>query len=462
MLKALTRFRPKSLAGRLVVLASLWSLVVFACGGVALSWIFARSVSAAFDDRLDVLMDGLVGVVDVTPEGDLMVGVPPGEPRFREPFSGWYWQVEAPEQVEHSRSLWDTELPRAALEMARVIGPLGQRLRMLSRPVMIDGRIYRFRVAGDTASLTRETARFSVTVAIALAMLGAALVAGVLVQVAFGLRPLARLQAGLQKVRAGDDERLDGTFPTELEPVVAELNSLLAYNQDVIERARAHGGNLAHALKTPLSILSNEAERGDDHRLADAARRQLPRVERLITHHLARARMAGAAGSTAARVPVSPIVDELVRTLAKIYGARGVVLRRQQQIDAVFRGEREDFLEMLGNLLDNACKWATRDVEIGVEPTEGGFVVHVDDDGPGLPESERTSVIERGRRLDESVPGSGLGLAIVADHARLYRGSLVLGEGPLGGLRATLRLPGVLALPAVQPTRRVMPGRQPG
>ncbi|MFW5832651.1 MAG: sensor histidine kinase [Pseudomonadota bacterium] len=439
-----------SLAGRLVLLASLWSLLVIAAGGVTLAWIFNQSVKHAFDERLEVLMQGLIAVSEVDEDGRLRVGTPPGEPRFRAPLSGWYWQVETPEGLIRSRSLWDRDLPSAAVPITYVRGPGEQRLRMLSRAILMGDTVYRFRVAGETETIGRATARFTATVAAALAVLALGLVLAVLAQVTWGLRPLTRLQAEIQRIRTGEAERLEGAFPSELAPVVDELNSLLAHNQEVVERARAHGGNLAHALKTPLSILANDAERGDDRRLADATRRQLPRMERLINHHLARARMAGAAGALTGHQPVGPVLAELIRTLGKLHGDKDLLIRRTDRLEATFHGEREDLMEMLGNLMDNACKWARTRVEVTVEAASDGFDVHVDDDGPGLPEMEWLRVIERGRRLDETVPGSGLGLAIVADHAKLYRGRLLLDHGPLGGLRATLHLPG--QVPAAKPT----------
>jgi len=445
-----TTRRAHSLAGRLVLLATIWSLVLFAAGGVTLSWIFAESVKRNFDERLEVLLRGLIAVTEIGPGGELIVGDPPGEPRFRTPLSGWYWQIETPAGLIRSRSLWDRDLPQAASETAMVRGPGEQRLRMLSRAIVMGDRVYRFRVAGETDAIQRATAQFSLSVSVSLAVLGLGLILAVLFQVAVGLRPLGRLRRELQRIRSGEVERLEGTFPHELEPVVAELNGLLAHNQEIVERARAHGGNLAHALKTPLSILANEAERGSDHRLAEATRRQLPRMERLINHHLARARIAGTKGTLTGRQPVTPVLAELLRTLGKLYARRGVHLARADGREAVFQGEREDLMEMLGNLLDNACKWAERDVEVRIEPATGGFAVHIDDDGPGLPAEERARVVERGRRLDENVPGSGLGLAIVADHAKLYRGRLTLADSPLGGLRASLQLPGSCETPTAE------------
>ncbi len=438
-----------SLARRLVLLATLWSLLLFAAGGMTLSWVFARSVKQGFDERLDVLLEGLIAVTKVGPGGALIVADPPGEPRFRMPLSGWYWQVETPGGLARSRSLWDGELPATTAERTTYRGPGDQHLRVLSRAIVMGDRIFRFRVAGDMESIARATARFSLTVNTALAVLGLTLVLAVLFQVGLGLRPLGRMRAGLRRIRAGEADRLEGAFPRELEPLVGELNTLIAHNQEVVERARAHGGNLAHALKTPLSILANEVERGDDRRLADATRRQLPRIERLINHHLARARMAGTAGGLTGQQPVGAVVDELVRTLRKLYDGRAITLDRGDASDPLFHGEREDLMEMLGNLLDNACKWARSTVRVSFEATAGGFAVHVDDDGPGLPEAERQRVVERGRRLDESVPGSGLGLAIVADHAKLYHGGLTLKDSPLGGLRATLQLPGGMDEPSV-------------
>jgi signal transduction histidine kinase len=442
--------RAHSLAGRLVLLATLWSLVLFAAGGVTLSWIFAESVKRNFDERLEVLLRGLIAVTEIGPAGELVVGDPPGEPRFRTPLSGWYWQIETPAGLIRSRSLWDRDLPQVAAATAMVRGPGDQRLRMLSRAIVMGDRVYRFRIAGETDAIARATAQFSLSVSVSLAVLGLGLILAVLFQVAVGLRPLGRLRQQLQRIRTGEAERLAGPFPHELEPVVEELNGLLAHNQDIVERARAHGGNLAHALKTPLSILANEAERGDDARLAEATRRQLPRMERLINHHLARARIAGPTGARTGRQPVGPVLAELLRTLGKLYAGRGVDLARADGHEAVFQGEREDLTEMLGNLLDNACKWAEREVRVTVEPAPAGFAVHVDDDGPGLPADERARVVERGRRLDENVPGSGLGLAIVADHAKLYRGRLDLADGPMGGLRASLHLPGSCETPTAE------------
>ena len=442
--------RAHSLAGRLVLLATLWSLVLFAAGGITLSWIFAESVKRNFDERLEVLLRGLIAVTEIGPAGELIVGDPPGEPRFRTPLSGWYWQIETPSGLIRSRSLWDRDLPQVAAATAMVRGPGDQRLRMLSRAIVMGDRVYRFRIAGETDAIARATAQFSLSVSVSLAVLGLGLILAVLFQVAVGLRPLGRLRQQLQRIRTGAAERLDGPFPHELEPVVEELNGLLAHNQDIVERARAHGGNLAHALKTPLSILANEAERGDDARLAEATRRQLPRMERLINHHLARARIAGPTGARTGRQPVGPVLAELLRTLGKLYAGRGVDLARADGHEAVFQGEREDLTEMLGNLLDNACKWAEREVRVTVEPAPAGFAVHVDDDGPGLPAAERARVVERGRRLDENVPGSGLGLAIVADHAKLYRGRLDLADGPMGGLRASLYLPGGCETPTAE------------
>jgi signal transduction histidine kinase len=430
-------------------LATIWSLVLFAAGGVTLSWIFAESVKRNFDERLEVLLRGLIAVTEIGPRGELIVGDPPGEPRFRTPLSGWYWQIETPSGLIRSRSLWDRDLPQAAAETAMVRGPGEQRLRMLSRAIVMGDRVYRFRVAGETDAIAKATAQFSLSVSVSLAVLGFGLILAVLFQVAVGLRPLARLRHQLQRIRSGEAERLEGPFPHELDPLVSELNALLAHNQDILERARAHGGNLAHALKTPLSILANEAERGDD-RLAEAARRQLPRMERLINHHLARARMAGTAGTLTGRQPVTPVLAELLRTLGKLYARRGVRLERRDAREAIFQGEREDLMEMLGNLLDNACKWAERDVQIRIEPASAGFVVHIDDDGPGLPPDARARVVERGRRLDENVPGSGLGLAIVADHAKLYHGRLALADSPTGGLRASLQLPGSCGIPSAE------------
>jgi len=268
-------------------------------------------------------------------------------------------------------------------------------------------------------------------------------------QVRFGLAPLKRISAGLAAIRAGTAERLQGRFPEEIAPLARETNALIDANREIVERARTHVGNLAHALKTPLSVIVNEAAARGDDPLAAKVREQAAVMRDQVQHHLERARIAARATVVGTVTEVGPVVTALARSMEKIHRDRGIAIDIESTPATKFRGEKQDLEEMVGNLVDNACKWAQSRVAIEVltaraETTANPTLrVVVDDDGPGLNPSqrERIQVPRRGNRLDETKPGSGLGLSIVTDLAALYGGALTLGTAPIGGLRAELVLP---------------------
>jgi signal transduction histidine kinase len=259
-----------------------------------------------------------------------------------------------------------------------------------------------------------------------------------------GLTPFQQMRERLSAVRAGEDRRLSGRYPTEVQPLVDDLNALLEDRERAVKRALATAGDLAHGLKTPLAVLAQEAERADangNRELADGIAQQVERMRRQVDYHLARARAAASGASPAARCMVADSADGLVRTLLKLYAGRALDIRVDIHADFAVRVQREDLDEMLGNLLDNACKWAASHVTVGAATKEAATVITVDDDGPGLAAALRNVVLQRGIRADEAAPGSGLGLAIVRDLAELYGGSISLAESPRGGLRAQLTLP---------------------
>jgi signal transduction histidine kinase len=276
----------------------------------------------------------------------------------------------------------------------------------------------------------------------ALAVLGFGLVLATFFQVRFGLAPLRAMRQNLAQIRSGEAERLDGDQPEEIRPLQKELNALIQSNREIVDRARTHVGNLAHALKTPLSVISNEA-RTQEGPLASKVVEQAEIMRTHITHHLDRARVAGRSSVIGDITDVDQALQALKRTLDRLYEERGLDVGVTSIPGLKFQGEKQDFEEMVGNLLDNACKWAGSRVKAEVRRTDGGkrFRVIVDDDGPGLTEAERAKVVKRGQRLDESKPGSGLGLSIVAELAHLYKGRFELEASPEGGLRATLELP---------------------
>jgi signal transduction histidine kinase len=259
-----------------------------------------------------------------------------------------------------------------------------------------------------------------------------------------GLAPFRRLREKLTAVRKGENRRVDGVYPNEVQPLIDELNALLEDREKAVKRAFATAGDLAHGLKTPLALLAQEADRAaaDGHlELAGGIVHQVERMSRQVTYHLARARAAASGAAGAARCPVTPCADALVRTLTKLYVARGLTISSTVATEHCARVQREDLDEMLGNLLDNACKWANSKVVVDASRRGEVLVVTVDDDGPGLAHELRTLVLERGVRADEAAPGSGLGLAIVRDLSEVYGGSIALADSPLGGLRAQLSLP---------------------
>jgi signal transduction histidine kinase len=259
-----------------------------------------------------------------------------------------------------------------------------------------------------------------------------------------GLAPFNRLRARLSSVRDGRDRRIAGGYPSEVQPLVDDLNALLDHRERAVSRAVARAGDLAHGLKTPLAVLSHEAERveaaGHDD-LAGSIREQVERMRRQIDYHLAQARAAASGAAPGASCKVRDSAEAIARTLRRLHAERGLTIEVCADPMHAVRAQREDLDEMLGNVMDNACKWARTRVAIESAPSDGIVAINVDDDGPGLDASMRDAVLQRGVRADEAAPGSGLGLAIVRDLAELYGGSIALSTSPLGGLRAQLRCP---------------------
>jgi signal transduction histidine kinase len=455
--------RPRpSLVRRLIWLAAIWSLLVLAGAGVALTAFFQQASLSRFDLALYDITEGLYAGASVEDGG--VVGPALTDSRALRVYSGRYWEIAEPagpagglHALVRSRSLWDFELkpppqgPSALVQGKTryydTVGPVGERLRAVSRTVALPGwpRPITFLAAEDRSPLDRDARRFAETTAIALVLLGAGLVAGVILQVRVGLQPLFRLRRQVADVRKGRAEGLSTDYPTELAPLAAELNALLVHNQEVVERQRTHVGNLAHALKTPLSVMLSEAE-GHDDPLAQIVGRQARIMQNQVDHHLRRARAAARAQGPGERTPVAPVLDELARTLERIFSERSVVIDWEADETLAFRGERQDLLEIAGNILENACKWCRREVRVAAAPDGPDRLrLTVEDDGPGLPLERRAEVFKRGARLDESAPGSGLGLSIVDELAKAYGGSVALDAASLGGLKVEVILPRVEA-----------------
>ena len=455
--------RANSLALRLFVSATAWAVVILLITGVVLSSIYRQAVERAFDRRLDVYLRTLVADVAAPEEASDKFPQSLGEPLFELPLSGWYWQVTRLDPDKHdvraSRSLWDAGLPHLqdrgiaagpdGTRLGYVAGPEDQRLRLVERNIDLgDDGHYLVAVAGDAAEITDETRSFDQALIITFSILAAVLLLTTMFQVRFGLAPLKRITDSLTAIRSGTAEHLTGQFPEEIAPLARETNALIDANREIVERARTHVGNLAHALKTPLSVMVNEAASRPGDPLANKVQEQADIMRDQVARHLERARLAAHLTVVGSVTEVAPVVMALARTMEKIHRDRGVAIEVHADEKARFRGERPDLEEMIGNLVDNACKWAAARVAIEVvcgrpDPAHADPVLRimVDDDGRGLSPPEREQVAQRGRKLDETKPGSGLGLSIVVELAALYGGELKFGTAPLGGLRAELVLP---------------------
>lgn len=444
-----------SLGLRLVLGTLAWVLAALVSTGLVLTDLFEAHVSRQFRAELQMHLDQLAANLEVGPDGQPLLKRDLSDPRLKKPYSGLYWQVSSSDgqALLRSRSLWDTTLTAApasadsagTLAEAEIDGPGGTRLQLLERsirPAEQPEQTLRLQVAADRQGLAHPVRDFAGILTLALGLLALGLLMATLIQVRLGLAPLQRLRQSLGDVREGRQRQLQGRYPAEIQPLVDEFNSVLAHDTEVLTRARTQAGNLAHAIKTPLAILANAAHR-ENGELAQLVTEQVATARRQVDYHLARARAAAAVQLPGLHTPVQPLLEGLVRVMQRLHVERGLNIELAPVPPTLaFRGEAQDFQEMLGNLLDNACKWAQTRVQVSATASAGDKLrILVADDGPGLPESAREAVFNRGVRADEQVPGSGLGLAIVRDLALLYGGAIELDTSPQGGLAVSLRLP---------------------
>lgn len=448
-----------SLAGRLVLAAALWSAAALAATGWGLSTLYRDAVIRTLDAELDVTIETVLVGLERQGDGRLALSTAPLDPRFQRPLSGRYWAVyelgaPEPSAALRSRSLFDETIPLAAAQ-ARALamapgqtltfeapGEAGETLRIAARAIILPGGAAPVAVlaAADRGPSDRDAGRFAATVALALAALAVGLAAAVVVQVRIGLAPLRAMGDQLAAIRASKRARLDEEAPEELAPLARELNALLDHNQAIVERARTHVGNLAHALKTPIAVLANEG-RSAQGPLAELVVSQSDSMTRQVDHYLKRAAAAARAETFGLRASMEEAAHAVARTLDRLYGRRGVDIETRVEASPLFRGEREDLDEIIGNLAENACKYGRSAVRITVGADGADGLLLVEDDGPGLTQEQRAHALKRGARLDEAAPGSGLGLAITRDIVEAYGGSLALETSELGGLRVRVRLP---------------------
>lgn len=488
--------KANSLALRLFVTAAAWVIVVLPIAGWIIFTGYRDRVLATFEDQIWSLVDRII-------EANKGEG-PPGPPvvasnpaRSVRTYSAWrwqmYWQIKPldgkPGEILRSGSLAGEDLPLpsehgvepdevepdkdkeswANLDQdkeywtnldqdkeywADLVGP-GQQVMRVAEVVHQFGvgkaaRRYSVAAAGRVGDPEGDIAGFRSQLVVLLALAGVGLLAATLFQVHFGLFPLSRMEKGLAAVRSGEAAKLDSDLPSEIKPLQQELNALLRSNQEIVERARTHVGNLAHALKTPLAVLINEARREESSPLARKVIEQAGTMTTQVNLYLDRARMAGRIGVIGRVTEVGPVAESIVRALDRLYRDKELSYSLHCPVDVRFQGERHDLEEMLGNLLDNASKWARSRVSVvaaakpsvpGNGAAAGWLEIRVEDDGPGLTSEQLSAPIARGRRLDETKPGSGLGHSIVADLAYCYNGSFELARSAAGGLSARLTLP---------------------
>ena len=450
---------PRSLAFRVIAFSTGWAILALLVIMTVISTLYRQASERGFDSLLSAHLFNLIGSVNVSRDGSLTGRPNLGDLRFSEPESGWYWSVEpvSPDlrgELRSSNMASPVPSPpvsqvpfQADFQRAYVTnGPAGEMLSVIESEYVLDAenRIARFRMMGNRTELEEEISAFERQLSVYLLLFGAGMILINALAIMLGLQPLARVRAALALVREGKAQRLEGRFPAEIEPLAAETNALIENNRRIVERSRTQVGNLAHSLKTPLAVLINEGRALGGTRGALIAG-QAAAMQGQIEHYLKRARVAAHRDSVVYRTPVRPLLERLARVIEKLSAGKELSVTLPPA-DIVFAGEREDLEEIVGNLLDNAMKWAKRRIvlESGalsrVDDNVGMFRITIEDDGPGIPEDQARDALKRGRRLDETKAGTGLGLSIVAELVEEYGGRLRLERSELGGLKAVVEL----------------------
>ncbi|MDQ3246405.1 MAG: sensor histidine kinase [Pseudomonadota bacterium] len=433
----------------MIGVAALWITLLLLIGGFTLDRVLASSIVRNFDSQLEYVLNAMVGSSEIGPDGEVRFNRQPADQRFIEPYSGVYFQISGSgADTFPSRSLWDRRLRVASLHNDVDVHTYDsfefadEPLRVVERDAIIPGSEvkWRFQVAQSREMIDSQIRDLRSTLFWSFLALGIGLLLLAALQTFFGLWPLRRVRREVALIRSGAKTRITKDFPNEIEPLTEEINQLLAHSEAQAEEARRHAGNLAHALKTPLTVITNAATaRAPD--ISDTVCREAQVMRRQVDHHLARARAIGRRASAQARARVWESLEAVERAVDRLYESATVDIAGDRS--AQVRVERQDLDEMLGNLVENAAKYGGGRVFVTVEPNGASVDILVEDDGPGIPQQERESIFARGARLDTTgKPGTGLGLAIVRDVAEIYGGRVKLEESEdLGGLLVRLSLP---------------------
>jgi signal transduction histidine kinase len=447
-----------SLTRRMIVVAAVWISILLFAGGFALDRVLTTSLVRSFDEQLVYALNGMIASSEIGPEGEVRFNRQPADQRFIEASSGLYFQItDMPRNscgqdatsplCYRSRSLWDRRLAASPLPGYELVRRNsyefeGEPLRIVERDVIIPGSQtkWRFQVAQRRENLDLQLKELRNTLTWSFIVLGLGLVVLAALQTIYGLWPLRRVRSEVVAIRSGAKTRVSEDFPDEIQPLTQEINQLLAHNEEQAEQARRHAGNLAHALKTPLTVITNAAT-AKDPELHDTVCREATTMRRQVDHHLARARAIGRRASAQARACVWDSLEAVQRAVSRMHEGATVDIAGDKSADV--RVERQDLDEMLGNLVENAAKYGSGRVFVTVEVSAPFVDILVEDDGPGIAPEQRAELFTRGKRLDTTgKPGTGLGLAIVRDVAEIYGGTVSLEESEdLGGLLARLSLP---------------------
>ena len=443
-----------SLAVRLFFSATVWIMLTLVSAGLLLSDLNQNSNFKAFDDRLNLSLETLIGASRLDSSDGITVVSTIGDPRYFQPYSGWYWQInDGAKTLARSRSMWD----QVFTIDKRLIGGRSQfvsqvqsddnqvkiiekkKLHIIQRQISFPGykNPVTFTVSGDTQEYQENIKKFDNTLSTILIALGVGLMFAVFLQVNFGLLPLNKIKTALFKIRNGDEKNLQEPYPLEVQPLATEINNLLEHNEKIIERAKTHVGNLAHVLKTPLAVVSNEID-GKDKILSN----QVQLMKRQIDRYLKKAHLDSVGKVTKEKINIIELSNKMIGIFLKLYPSKDIQLSSNLEKGYVL-SSFEDMEEVIGNIVENSCKWAGKRVLLEIKESDDNYIHMVfSDDGPGLPQDQMNKVFARGFRLDEQTPGTGLGLNIVKDIVETSKGRVWLTKSlELGGLEVNITLP---------------------
>ena len=443
-----------SLAVRLFLSATIWIILTLFSAGLLLSDLNEKTNFRAFDDRLNLSLETLIGASKIDSSESITVVSTIGDPRYFQPYSGWYWQInDGAKTLARSRSMWDqvftidkrliggrSQFRSQAQSNNKQIKKIEKKeLHIIQREISFPG--YRnpvtFFVSGDTKDYKDNIKKFNNTLRTILIVLGVGLMLAVFLQVNFGLLPLNKIKTALFKIRNGDEKKLQDPYPLEVQPLATEINNLLEHNEKILDRAKTHVGNLAHVLKTPLAVVTNEL--GNDDKILMS---QVQLMKKQIDRYLKKAHLDSVGKVTKDKININELSEKMVKIFRKLYSNKDIKIRSSNNM-ALVLSSLEDMEEVIGNIVENACKWGEKIVIIDInKKSEDEFEMIISDDGPGLPENKMNSVFARGFRLDEQTPGTGLGLNIVKDIVEMCKGSVCLAKSKeLGGLEVKIILP---------------------